>query len=129
KIATCTIAIARLARPGPNCSPKTRFSPGATGVWSKPVASMATWLQRWTASEAAARCKVADSALWNLGPYAPEKLPTGERATALAEKRTKIKGVIFIQEIWDLWKTAVNSPYAETPNMCVSPSERNQKLA
>ena len=34
KIAICTIAIARLERPGPSCSPKTRFSPGASGVWS-----------------------------------------------------------------------------------------------
>ena len=32
KIAMCTMAMARLARPGPSCSPKTRVSPAATGV-------------------------------------------------------------------------------------------------
>ena len=38
-------AIARLARVGPSCSPKTRVSPDATGVWSSPLASIATWFQ------------------------------------------------------------------------------------
>jgi hypothetical protein len=41
-----TIAIARLERPGPSCSPNTRVSPGCTGVWSRPLASIAIWFQR-----------------------------------------------------------------------------------
>ena len=45
KIAMCTMAIARLERPGPSCSPKIRGSPSATGVWSSPAESIATWFQ------------------------------------------------------------------------------------
>jgi hypothetical protein len=45
KMAMCTIAIARLDLPGPNCSPKTRFSPAATGVWSIPLALIAISFQ------------------------------------------------------------------------------------
>jgi len=51
-----TMAIARLARPGPNCSPKTRFSPGATGVWSSPLASIAISFQRRTQLVEAVPC-------------------------------------------------------------------------
>ena len=32
KTAICAMATARLARPGPSCSPNTRASPGASGV-------------------------------------------------------------------------------------------------
>src|SRR2546425_12067031 len=45
-----TIANARLVRAGPNCSPKTRFSPGATGVWSSALALIAIAFQRRTES-------------------------------------------------------------------------------
>src|SRR5207237_428508 len=45
-----TIANARLVRPGPNCSPKTRFSPGATGVWSSALALFVIAFQRRTES-------------------------------------------------------------------------------
>src|SRR5437867_5744396 len=54
KTAMCTMAIARLDRPGPTCSPKTRLSPGGTGVWSRPLASMAISFQWWSRSMAPA---------------------------------------------------------------------------
>src|SRR5437867_3513966 len=44
------IANARLVRPGPNCSPKTRFSPDATGVWSSALALFVIAFQRRTES-------------------------------------------------------------------------------
>src|SRR5881409_1180869 len=37
KTAMCTMAIARLDRPGPTCSPKTRLSPGGIGGDLVPV--------------------------------------------------------------------------------------------
>src|SRR5437870_3243061 len=68
-----TIANARLVRAGPNCSPKTRFSPGATGVWSSALALIAIAFQRRTESAtcggmlgAAQGCRALKS-----GPHAP----------------------------------------------------------
>ena len=37
--------IARADLPGPSCSPKTLGSPGGTGVWSSPLASIAIEFQ------------------------------------------------------------------------------------
>src|SRR5438046_6979335 len=59
KTAMCTMAIARLDRPGPTCSPKTRLSPGGTGAWSRPLASMAIsfqWRSRSMAPAPGRRC-------------------------------------------------------------------------
>src|SRR5438552_5573982 len=59
KTGMCTMAIARLDRPGPTCSPKTRLSPGGTGVWSRPLASMAIsfqWRSRSMAPAPGRRC-------------------------------------------------------------------------
>ena len=42
--------MARLARQGPNCSPKMRVSPGNGLVWSRPLASIAIWFQRCSVS-------------------------------------------------------------------------------
>jgi hypothetical protein len=71
KIAMCTIAIARLERPGPSCSPNTRSSPAATGVRSRPLASTATWFQQ--------RSLSAAFVAWNVGWFcvAPAYAPRG----------------------------------------------------
>src|SRR5712691_8316265 len=52
-----TIAIARLARVGPYCSPKTRCSPDATGVWSSPLALMAISFQWWSRAIGPTPCR------------------------------------------------------------------------